>query len=685
MRIIIYLLLALHFTTTIAAAQPEQVARHSVIFSGKANGSQTTAVESDGRIVIDYTYRNNGRGPDLREEIVLAADGTQRSYKATGKTTFGAPVNEQFTRDGSRSSWRSLAGQGEMVDQKSSVYVPQLILSDCSPESLAILARAALRTPSQSLPAMPGGSLRVQKLDETSISSGDEPLDVSLFAVHGLTTHPEFIWLTSDSSMKFFAYIDPGDVQIIAAENEAHGETLEKLQIEAENKLIEAIAKRVTHRLPEPIVFRNVRVFDSSSGALSEPSDVYVSRGRVAAIYPPGSPARDVGTSVECEGKTLLPGLFDTHGHEGPWSGLLQIAGGVTTSRDMANDNATLAKLMERIEAGTAVGPRIVPCGFIEGQSPFSARTGIVVANLQEAKDAVDWYAQRGYRQIKIYNSFNPQWVAPTAEYAHARGMRVSGHVPAFMKAEEAVAAGYDEIQHINQVLLNFVVRPEDDTRTLARFTRIASNVHELDLESPAVRRFIKLLKDEKTTIDTTVAIFESMFTQMQGEMNPSYRDVEDHVPVALRREWLLNSMDLNPGNVETWRASYAKILEFIALMHREGIPLLAGTDDIAGFTLHRELELYVKAGISPPDALRIATHNGAKYTGTLDSVGSVQPGKYADLLLIDGDPTKDISHIRRAVMVMKEGTVYYPSEIYEACAIAPFHDPPEVTIENSN
>jgi imidazolonepropionase-like amidohydrolase len=351
----------------------------------------------------------------------------------------------------------------------------------------------------------------------------------------------------------------------------------------------------------------------------------------------------------------------------------------------MGNDNPTLARLMQRIEAGETVGPRIVPCGFIEGQSPFSTRTGIVVADLQAAKDAVDWYAQHGYRQIKIYNSFNPKWVAPTAAYAHSRGMRVSGHVPAFMKAAEAVAAGYDEIQHINQVMLNFIVGPKDDTRTLARFTLVASKVHQLDLNSKEVREFINLLKERKTAIDATVAIFEPSFTQMQGEDNPSYEMVEDHMPVALRRAWRVNSMDLNASNAETWRASYAKILEFVALMHREGIPLLAGTDDIAGFTLHRELELYVKAGISAPDALRIATHNGAQFTGTLDSRGAVEREKLADLILIDGDPTNNISDIRRVMMVMKGRHVYYPSELYEACGVTPFVDPPKVTIAAEN
>jgi hypothetical protein len=664
-------------------ARADEVRQHVVIFSGKAGGSQTTTTNDD-RIVVEYTHRNNGRGPDLHEEITLAEDGTQQFYRVTGKTTFGAPIDETFTRGGKRGSWKTIAGRGEIATEEPAVYVPESILSDCSPESLAIVTRAVLKGPSAYLPALPGGQLSAEQLIDTTIDSGDQSLGVTLYALHGLTTNPEFIWLTSDDSKRLFAYIEPGDMQIIEAENQSHAAKLEKLQVEAENVLLAELAKRLTHKFAEPFVFQNVRVFDSSSGKLSEPSDVYVARRRIAAIYPAGSQAQEAGTSVDCEGKTLMPGLFDMHGHEGPWRGLLQIAGGVTTVRDMGNDNPFLAKLMARIESGEIIGPRIVPCGFIEGQSPHSARGGKVVDSLEAAKEAVDWYAQRGYHQIKIYNSFHPEWVKPVAAHAHARGMRVSGHIPAFMKAEEAVAAGYDEIQHINQVLLNFVVGPKDDTRTLARFTLVADKVHALDLNSAKVRQFIAALKEGNVVIDPTTAIFEPSFTQMQGEPNPCYQAIEAHVPVALRRGWLVNSMDLNAGNAETWRASYAKILEFIGLAHREGVPLVAGTDDIAGFTLHRELELYVKAGIPTADVLRIATQNGAKYTGTSNSLGAVEPQRWADVILIDGDPTNDISDIRRISLVMKGGVVYYPAEIYEAVGVKRFVDPPSIIAGNT-
>src|SRR5205085_12458456 len=139
---------------------------------------------------------------------------------------------------------------------------------------------------------------------------------------------------------------------------------------------------------------------------------------------------------------------------------------------------------------------------FLEGRSPYSSSFGFTISTLAEAKQAIDWYAQRGYPQLKIYNSFPKEIVRETVEYAHGRGMRVSGHVPAFMRASEAVEQGFDELQHINQLMLNFLVKPDTDTRTLERFRLPAELVDGLDFDSAAVRDFIALLASRQTVVD---------------------------------------------------------------------------------------------------------------------------------------------------------------------------------------
>jgi cytosine/adenosine deaminase-related metal-dependent hydrolase len=174
-----------------------------------------------------------------------------------------------------------------------------------------------------------------------------------------------------------------------------------------------------------------------------------------------------VTNEIDAGGRLLLPGLFDMHGHVGYWQGGLNLAAGVTTTRDMGNDNATVQRIIDETATGQLLGPQIVPAGFLEGESEHAARGGSVVKDVAGARKAIDWYVAHGYPQLKIYNSFPKDLVRDTVAYAHERGMRVSGHVPVFMRAQDVVDAGYDELQHINQVMLNFLVTPTTEWYSL--------------------------------------------------------------------------------------------------------------------------------------------------------------------------------------------------------------------------
>jgi hypothetical protein len=658
-------------------AHAETTTRYAIAFLGKHSGDQMVTSYEDGRIVVDYAWSNNGRGPNFHEEMAVDQAGRFTRYHVIGKSEYGAPVDETFDYADGRARWKSRADVGERETSLAAIYVPV----ESSFEPTAIAARLLLRQPDQPMPALPGGQLSIKTLRKTTLESASGRIDVALYAVFGLDVAPQLLWLRDDATRRFFAVVYPGFAAIETGWENRAGELLD-LQQQAERELLSSLASRLAHRLDGPILIRAVRVFDSETATMRGPYNVYVFRGRIASIEPPGSEARDPAAIIDGDGRCLMPGLFDMHGHEWRWNAMLQIAGGVTTVRDMGNDNRGLEELRTDIENGSFVGPRIVPTGFIEGNSPYASRSGIVINNVEEGKAAIDWYAQRGRRQIKLYNSIRPEWVAPLAEYAHAHGMRVSGHIPAFMRAEEAVRAGYDEVQHINQVMLNFLVKPDDDTRTLLRFYLVGDNAGSIDLTADNARKFFELLRARGTVIDATIAGFEPSFTQMQGEANPAYKKVASHVPPTLKRAWLTNSLDINAQNVTRFRASYAKLLELTRRMHEAGVSFVAGTDSIAGFTLHRELEIYVQAGISPAEALQIATRNGAKYTELSDLTGSIAVGKLADLILIDGDPTRDISAIRDISLVMKEGVAYYPSEIYEALGIEPFRPPPQVTLK---
>jgi hypothetical protein len=325
--------------------------------------------------------------------------------------------------------------------------------------------------------------------------------------------------------------------------------------------------------------------------------------------------------------------------------------------------------------------PWIVPSGFLEGDSPFASQLGRKITTLDEAKAAIDWYAERGYPQLKIYNSFPRALLRETVAYAHRRGMRVSGHVPAFMRAQEVVEQGFDEIQHVNQVLLNFLVTSSTDTRTLERFYLPAEKLADFDFNSKQARDFLALLKEHRTVLDPTLATF-SFIKQRDGEVPEPYATTIAHFPPNVQRGMLSGGMKIpDDATAARYKASYARMVEFIGLAFRTGIPLVAGTDSLAGFSLHSELEVYVKAGLTPAQALQVATLNGARYTRTLHERGSIEEGKLADLVLIDGEPTRDIADLRRVALVITQGRLIRPAQVHLALGVKPFvGDAPALT-----
>ena len=656
-------------STPLAAETLRYVA---LVDGGKQAGHQTVTWNEGGETTVEFIFKDNGRGPELSERYTLAEDGTFLTYEVKGESTFGAPVAESFSRDGDTARWTSTSDEGTAELDGTAMYTPL----GGTPQAFAVAISALAAREDGRLPLIPGGTLTMRKLADAQVGEGDRARDVQLVALTGVGLTPTFAWTTTGESPRLFAFIYPGFVQLVEAGYEADAAALETRQKAAEAEALVALQGRLAHRVKGTTLIRNARVFDSETGTLGAASDVLVRDGRIVSVAGGGSEQAVADQVIDAAGRTLLPGLFDSHGHIDRWGGGLHLAAGVTTVRDMGNDNATLQQLIADEKSGVLMSPRVVAAGFIEGESEFSARNGFVIKTLDEAKEAVDWYAANGYPQVKIYNSFPKDLLRETAAYAHEKGLRVSGHVPAFMRASDVVEQGYDEIQHINQLLLNFFVDDTTDTRTLTRFYLVADKTAGLDFDSPPVRDFIDLLAREEVVVDPTLATFD-FIRHRAGEVSQAFAAVADHLPPDLQRNLRVAQMKIpDDATAATYEKSYDKLVEFVGLMHEAGIPIVAGTDEMPGFTLQRELELYVQAGLTPGESLQTATWNAAKVAGVLDDRGSIAPGKRADLILVDGDPTADISTIRQVAMVLKGDTVYYPSEIHQALGIKPFAAP---------
>lgn len=626
--------------------------------------------EVNGRQVsVDYAVVNNGRGPKAREQIDFDAAGVPVRWTIEGESLFGSPVHEHFTWTRGVAEWASQADSGSAPAARPPLYIG----NDVSPWMLGVYVKALLKAPGQTLPVLPSGELRLKEVRRLTLGQGRAAVPLTIYELSGIDLNPEYVLL--DARGDLFA---AGGV--IREGYEGELPRLQSVYREIGQARAEDARRQLAHTFQGPVRIRNVRVFDPVSGGLSAPSQVVIFRDRITGVVPEdGRPAPEGETVIDGEGGTVLPGLHDMHSHTSLASNLFNLAVGVTATRDQGNDNEQLLAIVAGLEAGRLAGPRIVRNGFLEGRSPYSARNGFIADSLDEALKDVRWYADHGYWQVKIYNSFNPDWVAPVAAEAKRLGMGVTGHVPAFSSPDRVIRDGYNDIAHINQLMLGWILDPTEDTRTPLRLTGMA-RAKDLDLASPRVRTTVDLMKSHHVALDTTTMTLERLMLSRSGQVQAGDQPYLDHVPIGYQRYRRRSFVTIRtPADDAAYQQSFVKILETMKLLDSEGIQLLPGTDDTTGFAQLRELELYVKAGIPPARTLRLDTLDAERYFGRDHELGTIERGKLADLILVSGDPTRDISAIRNTRMTMVGGVAYYPAEIFRFLAIRPFAPPPPV------
>jgi len=316
--------------------------------------------------------------------------------------------------------------------------------------------------------------------------------------------------------------------------------------------------------------------------------------------------------------------------------------------------------------------------GFIEGKSEFSANNGILVASEEEALAAVQTYADKGFHGVKLYNSMTGAWTPAIVKKAHSLNMVVMGHVPAFSTANDMINAGFDELTHINQTMLGWVLEPGEDTRTLLRLTAL-QRLPDLDLNSERVQKTLDLMVKNKVAMDPTLAIHELLLLSRNGETQARTLDYIENMPASEQRDAKRAMANIaNDTEDKAYRGAYNKIVETIKLMKERGILILPGTDMGGAFNQHRELELYQQLGYTPAEILKLGSYDMAQYLGHTDR-GAIEPGMLADFFLVPNDPTKDIKAIKTISMVSRGGVFYFPSEIYPEFGITPFVEKPVV------
>ncbi len=643
---------------------PASAARYSVLIMGNLAGQQATWTAPDVKLHAFFQFNDRGRGPKTTSLITLDAKGIPIAESISGNDYLKSPVHEEFSIEGQTARWTNTAEHGEKRIAAPAVYMAM----NGAPSEIALLIHAALVN-GGSIALLPAGEARVQRITEQYVETSGKKRQITLYSVTGLDFSPSYVWLDHDGH--FFAAGSSWSM-IVPEGWEAVAEDLQKTQDQVMQARAAEIAKKLAHRPSHAVVFAHANVFDATTATMLRDQNVIVVGNHIQAVGPAASvPAPPDAEIVDATGKTLLPGLWDMHAHVGDNDGLLNLAAGVTTVRDLANDTDTLLARRKRIDAGTEIGTRIIIAGIIDGRGPYQGPTKVLVSTEAEARAAVDNYVRLGYVQIKIYSSVAPELVPPIIDEAHKNGLRVSGHIPAFMTASQCVRLGYDEIQHVNFLILNFMPDVKE-TRTPARFIEPAKRAADLDLNSPDVQAFVKLLQEHHTTLDPTMSVFEETIVARPGEVPPGYKTVENRLPAQVRRGLLSGGITPPQGMEARYQQSFAKMVDLVGVLYRAGIPIEAGTDSMAGFTLQRELELDTQAGIPPPKVLQLATLGAARIMKRDAELGSITAGKLADLVLIDGNPAINISDVRKTSLTMKDGVIYKPAELYSELGVLP-------------
>jgi hypothetical protein len=651
------------------AAEPLQrprVARRSVVILSRKSGTQVTTFNADGTLDFTYEHLENGRGPKAAGRARLAADGTFTSFEASGKHTMGNPIEERFAVEAGVARWKSREEQGEAKLAAPAFYVPIAP----GPEFMGLL-RNALERAGGKIALLPAGEAALERTGTATVRAGGREKKLVAWAITGLEFTPVRLWTEEDGS--FFAGVDNW-YSCIAEGWEDAIETLVTIQNQFDAARERDLAQRFGKRPPaQGLAVTHARVLDVERKRWLPDHTVVVVGDQITEVGPSNAIRVPKDAQVlDAAGKALLPGLWDMHAHLGPADGVLDIAAGVTTVRDLGNDPDRLDDFKKRFDAGAAIGPHVLRSGFIEGRGEKAAGAKVTAETEEEAKAAVEFFAKRGYEGIKIYNSMRPELVPVLARLAHERKMRVSGHVPMHMLAADAVNAGYDEIQHVNMLFLNFFADRNTDTRTPLRFSLVADKAPDFDLGSKPVKDFFKLLLAKKTVVDPTVSVFESLFVARQGKLPPSFVPVVERFPVQVQRWFKSGGLIVPEGKDQHYVRAFDKALQMVKAVHDAKIPIVAGTDMVPGLFLHHELQAYARAGIPSADVLELATLGSARVMKRDKTQGSIARGKVADFFLVEGDPLADLSQLRKVTTTVRAGTLHDAAELNRAMGVRP-------------
>jgi imidazolonepropionase-like amidohydrolase len=633
-------------------------------------GEETYQIRREGdflAVKVDFKFTDRGSAVPLFATFRSAADLTPMAFEIKGRTARPVSIDESISIENGKVQLRSRDKRSE-EDAPAGPFFTIAGYAPTTMQMLMVRYWAAHGSPTQ-LPTLPGGSVKIEPRgqDTVHVSGRDEKLD--RYTVEGLIWGRETLWLDSNRNLVAAITTDAEFDHFEAIRDgyeSAMGDFVGRAGADGMAALAE-ISGGIPGSRASTLAITGATLVDGTGAAPVEDAAVVIHKGRIVAVGPRAKVKIPHGAQiVDAQGKTILPGLWDMHAHfeQVEW-GPIYLAAGVTTVRDCGNELEFITAVRDAIAQGRGLGPRLLLAGVVDGSGPMA----IGVERVDTPEQARLWtnrYHAAGFQQMKIYSSVTLENLKAVADEAHHLGMTVTGHVPQGLTAYQTVPAGEDQINHISYIA-DIMQPPLPDNATRAERRNAAAN---LDVDSAEAKKALTFLKDHHTVVDPTIALFE-LFTATTAKPPASFEPGINKIPQVLAQQ--LTDVGPPNENSEVGEKIFEKSIAIVGALHRSGVPIMAGTDQaVPGHSLHREIELYVQAGFTPMQAIQAATLVPARVLGLEKETGTVEKGKRADLILINGNPLEDIHNTRNVEYVITNGTMYHTTELWQSVGFKP-------------
>lgn len=427
------------------------------------------------------------------------------------------------------------------------------------------------------------------------------------------------------------------------------------------------------------LAIRGGTLVDVKSGREIPETAIVVQGERIAQIGTEGKLTIPAGAQIiDAKGKWVIPGLIDSHAHaesaeETPFG--LYLANGVTTIRNPGGNITALRLTREKLLRGEITGPRLFFSGQILDGMPPVWNWSLLVDTPERARSAVNFVADQGVDFVKVYNNVKEPELKVIIQTANERGLPVAGHVPRTLTMTRAIELGMTRLEHIRitgKEMLSAEEAAAIDPLPVGK--REPMLWQRFDLQSEKMRSLVRLLAKSRVFLDPTLVTDEYFGASAKEaiEKDPHNQFLRKSEVEEALKYWNAGVFETPPELIPAAQEAFQKEQKFVGMCGEAGVRIIAGTDGpgigvlVAGFALHREMELLAASGLSPLQALRAATSTAAEALAKENQLGSVEPGKFADLVILDADPLASIQNARQIHLVVQGGKTYEPQALLD-------------------